>query len=113
MSRTGQPRAPTPAMMRDPDVPNPFPRGEPSAMIGRSLGPAPDAERTLDQLEEQVRASERARRHAADTQAAILNVLPAHVALIDPDGAIVAVNESWQRFVRSNGERSDRYCVEA
>jgi PAS domain S-box-containing protein len=71
-------------------------------VIGRSLEPAPGAERTLDELKEQVRVSEGARRHDADTQAAILNALKAHVALIDPDGAIVAVNESWQRSAPGN-----------
>ncbi|MQA31827.1 MAG: PAS domain S-box protein, partial [Luteitalea sp.] len=39
---------------------------------------------------------------AADTQAAILNALPAHVALIDPDGVILSVNESWRRFAAAN-----------
>ena len=40
--------------------------------------------------------------HQAGLQAAILNALPAHVALIDPDGIILAVNESWQRFTTTN-----------
>ena len=47
-------------------------------------------------------ASEGARRQAAETQAAILNALPAHVALIDPDGVIVAVNESWRCLATAN-----------
>ena len=29
------------------------------------------------------------------------------------DDAFLSRRESWRRFVRSNGERSDRYCVEA
>ena len=41
-------------------------------------------------------------RLAAETQAAILNALPAHVALIDPDGVILAVNESWRCFATAN-----------
>jgi len=59
----------------------------------------------LDLLEaqEQLHASQGAHRQAAETQAAILNALPANVALIDPDGVILAVNESWRRFATSNG----------
>jgi two-component system sensor histidine kinase/response regulator len=81
---------------------------------------APVAERTLAELvrtprtaersdllretREKLRASEGAQRaDAAETQAAILNALPAHVALIDPEGVIVTVNESWRRFAMANG----------
>ena len=42
------------------------------------------------------------RSQAAQVQAAILNALPAHVALIDPDGVILAVNESWRRYGAAN-----------
>ena len=51
----------------------------------------------LLEAREQLRASEEAQRLAAETQAAILNALPAHVALIGPDGVILTVNESWRR----------------
>ena len=39
---------------------------------------------------------------AAETQAAILNALPAHIALFDPDGVILVVNESWRYFATAN-----------
>ena len=39
---------------------------------------------------------------AQQTQVAILNALPAHVALIDADGVILSVNESWRRFATAN-----------
>jgi two-component system sensor histidine kinase/response regulator len=42
------------------------------------------------------------RGQAVEMQAAILNALPAHVALLDPDGTILAVNESWRRFGAAN-----------
>jgi PAS domain S-box-containing protein len=35
-------------------------------------------------------------------QGAILNALPANIALLDSDGVIISVNDSWQRFGRSN-----------
>jgi PAS domain-containing protein len=34
--------------------------------------------------------------------AAILNALPAHVALLDRDGVILTVNEAWRRFASEN-----------
>lgn len=38
----------------------------------------------------------------ATTLAAILDALPATIVLLDAGGCIVAVNESWRRFVRAN-----------
>jgi diguanylate cyclase (GGDEF)-like protein/PAS domain S-box-containing protein len=46
----------------------------------------------LRHAQEQLRHSEAAR------QAAILNALPAHIALLDTQGRIVSVNEAWRRF---------------
>jgi PAS domain S-box-containing protein len=39
----------------------------------------------------------------AETQIAVLNALPAHIALLDREGNIEAVNESWRRFATANG----------
>ncbi len=39
----------------------------------------------------------------AQTQSAILDALPAHVALLDSNGIILAVNEPWRLFARANG----------
>jgi diguanylate cyclase (GGDEF)-like protein/PAS domain S-box-containing protein len=44
------------------------------------------------------RAQEQLRHSEAAKQAAILNALPAHIALLDTQGIIVAVNEAWRRF---------------
>jgi len=38
-------------------------------------------------------------RLAADMQRTILDAIPAHLAVLDPEGKIIFVNESWQRFV--------------
>jgi PAS domain S-box-containing protein len=43
-------------------------------------------------------AQEQLRHSEAAKQAAILNALPAHIALLDTQGIIVAVNEAWRRF---------------
>lgn len=36
----------------------------------------------------------------------VLNALTAHIAVLDPDGVIVAVNEAWRRFAAANGAMS-------
>ena len=55
--------------------------------------------------------SEEAQRRAASVQAAILNALPAHVALLDPAGAIVAVNEAWRRVATSNALLGTQFAI--
>ena len=50
----------------------------------------------LSRAQEQLRLSDAAR------QSAILNALPAHIALIDTAGIIVSVNEAWRHFCDSN-----------
>ncbi|MEP7310538.1 MAG: PAS domain S-box protein [Acidobacteriota bacterium] len=77
---------------------------------------APDVERThaeplLREAQEQLRASQRALRQAADTQAAILDALPAHVALLDPDGVILAVNQAWRGVATANALHGPDVCV--
>jgi PAS domain S-box-containing protein len=52
----------------------------------------------LSQTGDRLRASELAQRRAADIQTGILNAMPAHVALLDPDGTILVVNARWRRF---------------
>ena len=47
-------------------------------------------------------AQDRLRQQEAKRQATLLNVVPAHVALLDADGVIVAVNEAWRRFGNAN-----------
>jgi PAS domain S-box-containing protein len=42
------------------------------------------------------------RQHEAVRQAAILDALPACVALVDGRGSIMSVNEAWRRFSREN-----------
>jgi len=41
--------------------------------------------------------------HQAAHQAAILDALPAHIALLNAQGVIVAVNAAWQRYGQENG----------
>jgi diguanylate cyclase (GGDEF)-like protein/PAS domain S-box-containing protein len=48
------------------------------------------------------RAQENLRQSVAARQAAILDALPAHIALLDAEGLIVSVNEAWLRFAGGN-----------
>src|ERR1700682_4007869 len=48
------------------------------------------------------RAQEQLRQSEAAKQAAILNALPAHIALLDTRGLIISVNEAWRRFGSAN-----------
>lgn len=56
-------------------------------------------------------AEEQLRQHEANKQTALLNALPAHIAVLDPDGTIVAVNEAWRRFADENGLRDAHHGV--
>jgi PAS domain S-box-containing protein len=48
---------------------------------------------------------------AGELQGAILDALPAHIALIDPAGVILAVNASWRRFAAANQLLDDGFTV--
>ena len=48
------------------------------------------------------RAQDQLRHNEAAKQAAILNALPAYIALLDTQGRIISVNEAWQRFGSAN-----------
>ncbi|HEY6553443.1 MAG TPA: PAS domain S-box protein, partial [Vicinamibacteria bacterium] len=47
----------------------------------------------------------------AAKQAAILNALPTHVALLDGHGLILSVNAAWQTFARANAMEGTGYGV--
>ncbi|MBI3118751.1 MAG: response regulator, partial [Candidatus Hydrogenedentes bacterium] len=49
-----------------------------------------------------------AARDAAEQRLAILNALPANIALLNGEGEIIAVNEGWRQFLRSNQFFDDR-----
>jgi PAS domain S-box-containing protein len=90
-------------------VPEPQVTGAPDAEVDQLRGYSDTLVRKLEQkmlqLEEANRELQREaheRRSLAQTRAAILDALPAHIALLDADGVIVAVNESWRRFAMQN-----------
>ncbi|MCM2339897.1 EAL domain-containing protein [Rhodoferax sp.] len=52
------------------------------------------------------RAQDFMRHNEAAKQEAILNALPAHIALLDAQGRIVSVNQAWCQFADANGLRA-------
>ncbi|HUF21280.1 MAG TPA: PAS domain-containing protein, partial [Burkholderiales bacterium] len=57
------------------------------------------------------RAQEQLRHSEAAKQAAILNALPAHIALLDTQGLIISVNEAWRRFSGTNVIQRPGYAI--
>jgi PAS domain S-box-containing protein len=56
----------------------------------------------LRDITERKRVEEALRQSNAFSQA-VLNSLPAHIAVLDSHGTILAVNEAWKRFASENG----------
>ncbi|MDJ0947678.1 MAG: ATP-binding protein [Alphaproteobacteria bacterium] len=50
-------------------------------------------------------------RNAVELQKAVIDSIPATVALIDGRGTIVAVNESWKAFARANGYEGEGFGI--
>lgn len=65
----------------------------------------------LSEAEAELRLEELSQRKAANMQGAILNTLTAHIALLNSDGVILAVNESWKRFAKNNALQGSNFLV--
>jgi PAS domain S-box-containing protein len=50
-------------------------------------------------------------RSATERMSAIINTLPANIALLDENGLIVEVNDSWKKFADQNGYIGPNYCM--
>ncbi len=57
------------------------------------------------------RAQDHLRDNEAAKQAAILDALPAHIALLDSRAVIVSVNETWRRFADANALLDPAYGI--
>ncbi len=57
------------------------------------------------------RSQEQYREDEAAKQAKILNALPAHIALLDAEGYVLAVNEAWRRFATENGLAESEFGI--
>jgi len=80
--------------------------GQLDAVVGEG-----DAPYLLRDAQAKLRVSEAAQRALAETQIGILNALPAHIALLDFNGVILAVNEAWRRFASANVLQSTDFFV--
>jgi len=58
-------------------------------------------------------AQEELRLADATQQAAILDALPAHIAMLDPDGQVISVNVAWRKFADANSLHSPGHAVGA
>lgn len=56
-------------------------------------------------------AGEWFRQQAMGEQVALLNAMPAHIAVLDSEGVIVTVNDAWRDFAEENGLGDANYCV--
>ena len=65
----------------------------------------------LHKAQKKLQQTEAAQRELAETQMAILNAMPAHVALIDSQGVILSVNDAWRRFATGNGMQGPEFFV--
>jgi PAS domain S-box-containing protein len=65
----------------------------------------------LREAQEKLIRSEAAQRQLAETQVAILNALPAHVALINSTGVIISVNEAWRRVATANALQGPAFAI--
>jgi CheY-like chemotaxis protein len=61
-----------------------------------------DKTRRLEESNRELLAEIFERGKIVQTQIAILDALPAHIALIDSAGVIITVNEAWRRFAGAN-----------
>ncbi len=57
------------------------------------------------------RAQDQLRHSEAAKQTAILNALPAHIALLDAQGRIISVNEAWRRFAGATAIQRPGYGI--
>ncbi len=80
--------------------------GEVDAIVGESGHPL-----LLEKAQQRLIESEGLQRQAAELQRAILDALPANIALLDANGVILAVNESWRRFGAANAAAGDDFYV--
>ncbi|MGA2578101.1 MAG: EAL domain-containing protein [Bryobacteraceae bacterium] len=56
-------------------------------------------------------AREELRHSEGEEQAAILDALPAHIALLDAQGIVVSVNEAWRRFATAGAMLGPGYGI--
>ncbi len=62
-------------------------------------------------IDEQLNKNYLEKQILAERMTSILNTLPANIALLDQEGFIIEVNESWKKFAHTHGYTGDNYCI--
>jgi signal transduction histidine kinase len=79
-----------------------------AAVLQLRRGAARRAERTLREVVGAERGAAAARLASGEElHRLVLDSMPAHIAVLDPAGLIVATNEAWERFALENGAAGD------
>src|SRR6185295_7724295 len=68
------------------------------------LGPAVQHALEQTQLRNAKREAEVALQESEALNQAVLDSLSTHMAVLDKDGTIIAVNAAWRRFAETNGD---------
>src|SRR5450432_330227 len=61
--------------------------------------------------EQELKSSFDEKQALAERMSIILNTLPANIALLDGNGYIIDVNDSWRNFADDNGFTGSSYCI--
>jgi PAS domain S-box-containing protein len=80
--------------------------GKVDAVLVSPAGPV-----LLPAAQQQLLRNEAEYRQFAAEKAAILDALPAHIALLDPDGMILTVNKAWRDFATADGFSGKDFAV--
>ena len=65
----------------------------------------------LHQMRQELVATNRQLEHALKTRQALINSLPAHIALLDGEGNVLDVNQQWRHFGQKHGNRDPEFGV--
>lgn len=79
-----------------------YPSEEGLALFFRDVTERHEMVERLREHERELEISRDQLSHLLDTRQALINSLPAHIALLDGEGTIIEVNDQWRRFAREN-----------
>lgn len=88
-----------------------YPSEEGLAVFFRDVSEQRDMLERLAQQERELRTSRDDLERALETSQTLINALPANIALLDPSGQILDVNDQWRHFGRANGNPDPSFGV--
>lgn len=63
----------------------------------------------LSQAQSELRERAEINRKHAELQSAILNAIPAHITLLDGEGQLIEINDSWCEYAKKNGYADSQF----